>query len=108
MKRQVRATTEKEILDRIDRYKKKMIDLMNEAEEYNRSAAELAKPFIGKFAEPDYETQMTIDFKLSQAIRLGKARARIEDSVLPKLKAALAEFRTELLPFTEDRGVVLK
>lgn len=47
------------------------------------------------------------EFK-KQAERASVMRNRIVNTQLPRLKNALAEFKTMLLPITDDPGVVLK
>ena len=95
-RKQTRYTSEAQILEAIDAAKSKLEELRNEAiviKEWIR----LNRGEVGHLLGKDDELR-----KIEDKVR------RIEDVRLPKLKNALAEFRTEVMPFTQDRGVVLK
>lgn len=83
-RKQTRYESEQLIIDRIDATKSKLLALRKEAEALDQT----------KF----YERLKDIDAKCR----------RIEDTTLPKLKNALAAFRTETMPFCgDDKAVVL-
>ncbi len=72
-RKQTRFTTEQEILDAIDAAHERMIRLMGESLEMEKS---------------------DLPYKDEELAKLNKRRHRIEDVQLPKLKNALAAFRT--------------
>ena len=90
-RKQTRYTSEAQILEAIDAAKSKLEELRKESLELTQEAK------IGRFGGAKERL-----LKVEAAVR------RIEDVRLPKLKSALAAFRTELMPFTQDRGVVLQ
>ena len=92
-RKQTRYTSEAEILEAIDAAKSKLEELRKDATVIQEWIRLNRGHLVGK------------DDELRKIE--GKVR-RIEDVRLPKLKNALAAFRTELMPFTQDRGVVLQ
>lgn len=94
-RKQTKFFTEQEIIERIDALKAKSRELLEQACQHD----ELAKTC---------SDGLSIEHHLKESERLNKTRHRIEEATLPKLKEALAEFRTELLPITDDRSVVLR
>lgn len=99
MRKQKRYTTEKQILDKIESYK-------NQAKECLEKADALDREYKERLLAGNVDMGTTIDAK-AESERLYKRRIRIEECALPKLKEALAEFNTMLLPITDDPGVVI-
>ena len=98
-RKQTRYTSEAQILKAIDKYNQKAIELLAQSEEADRNAHELLK----------YNSMSEVGkYELAMSKKLKRSSARIMDKKLPQLKNALAAFRTELMPFTQDRGVVLQ
>lgn len=106
MKKQKHFTTEQEILD--------AIDLAIESRDKLRAQVELDEVEIKRLAKEDGTiidgvrvcNHIAITNLRDQVDRFRTKASRIEVR-LPKLKNCLAQMRTEVFPFTEDKSVVL-
>lgn len=121
-RKQTRYTTEEQIIEVIDRKKAEAKRCLEwavacdaEVEKAYKSIAELSLQMQSargdKWQKMDEQCRLLkheADLNKQQAVRCSKRRNRIEGTTLPKLKDCLAEFRTKLMAYTEDPGVVLK
>ena len=118
-RKQKRFTKEDQLIQSIDRYREKAVTLLEQAFAEDRAAdsclAEITKleglknamnlnkikPMINK-ARYDWEKHK------EESKKLNKSRNRILESTLPRYGQALSAFRTEVLAFTDDKGLVLQ
>jgi multidrug resistance efflux pump len=122
-RRQKRFTTEAAIISKIDSNLKRAEWLFSESvrlddfavTEYHRIPAledgmeSLKGKALDKARAEIHEIKKAADKAKEQSAKHNKSRNRILSGKLPKLKNALAEFRTVTMPFCgDDKGVVLK
>lgn len=116
-RRQTRLTTEEQITGRIDELKKR-VELLLKSSIAEDGMAERGLSEIKRLSQSRNITNavqeqinslaIEINKHRDSAVKMNKSRHRIEDATLPKLKDALAAFRTETLAFSkDDPGVVL-
>lgn len=97
MKKKRRYNTANDIRDDIERYKRKAVQCLEQAEELEREVKRLVIRDDPKLAE-------LIGFKREQAKKLRKKSNRIMDKKMQHLKEKLAEWSTPPLPGTGVEG----
>jgi len=112
-RKQKRYTSEKEILARIEELTQERGECLQSSthlEDLNRAyAIEIEKLSGSRTVEAKdriAELEHAIRQNLEVIVKTNKRGHAIEDSYLPRMKEVLAAFRTELMTFTDDPGVV--
>lgn len=115
-RKQKHYTNEQQILDDIDCKVQEAIECLNEAISKDRVAdhhRQLLTALNGlepteKVVQAISHSKIELENARSDSEKLSMRRNRIEQTQLPKLKNALAAFRTQTLPgITNDRAVVV-